>query len=122
LDDRVTTSHWKTWLNTDKEQKARAIVKWLRERLGLDLEQLQIEPYPKTGGYVASFAIPLRSQTWNGDVVEVIALAQRIGRRWTLLGDVHNDLSGWSNECSVTGVVSIEWQLPKLGDANVHRS
>jgi hypothetical protein len=46
-------------------------------------------------------------------VVEVIALGQRVGRQWTLSGDILTDTDGWSNESSVSGVRSIQWMLDR---------
>lgn len=70
-----------------------------------------IEPYPKTGGQVLTFDIPLRAQDWNDGVVEILALGQRISYGWELAGDVLRDISGWSNASTVPGIVSMQWTL-----------
>lgn len=106
-------SHWRVWLNTDSETKARTVLKWFFERLGREPADTTIEPYSKTGGFVAAFVLEMEAIAWNDQVVEVIALGERVGRGWILTGDVFRAPDGWSNEASVSGVTSIGWSLAK---------
>jgi len=74
-----------------------------------------VEPYRKTGSFVVSFATRLASERWRDAVVEAIALWQRLGYEWRLIGSIHDNPSGWSNQVNVTGVKSIEWTLLRVG-------
>jgi hypothetical protein len=106
-------SYWKMWTEAKSEEKVLRVFERVRRNLGREALDLSIEPYPKITGFVVAFWIELESQTWNDSVVEVIALGQRVGRQWTLSGDILTDTDGWSNESSVSGVRSIQWMLDR---------
>lgn len=102
---------WNMWVDAKTEEKALKLCCLLLERLEKETSGKKVEPYPKTGGFVVSFATNLESARWNDAVVEAIALGERAGHGWMLTGSVHDQLSGWSNEANISGVVSIEWTL-----------
>jgi len=104
-------SVWSVWSPAKSERSARKVHKWLEERLGRETVATTFEPYPKIGGWMFTFHVPLTGEIHSERVVELIALGQRIGRGWILSGDVYGDLSGWSNQPSVAGIQAIEWRL-----------
>jgi hypothetical protein len=102
---------WTVFTNARSEKAARNIYRRLMQRMGREGVAVTIEPYWKTGGHMLIFATNLAGASWNDQVVEAIALGQRAGYSWMLLGDVSDDLSGWSNKASVSGIEAMEWNL-----------
>jgi hypothetical protein len=68
----IMRSLWKIWIDTEAEDKARRVFERARRVLGRDAVDQGIEPYPKTGGFLARFWVELGSERWNDGVVEVI--------------------------------------------------
>ncbi|MBV9927872.1 MAG: hypothetical protein JOZ96_22825 [Acidobacteria bacterium] len=108
-------SLWKMWVDARTEEKALKLCERVLERMGRDASDKRAEPYPKTGGFVVSFAVGLEHAEWNDAVVEVIALGQRVAHGWALSGSIEDDPDGWSNRTSVAGVESIQWTLVGAG-------
>jgi hypothetical protein len=104
-------SAWSVWSLAKSERSARKVHKWLEGRLERETAAVSFEPYPKTGGWMFTFRVPLAGETHGERVVELIAFGQRVGRGWILSGDVYGDLSGWSSEPIVSGIQAIEWQM-----------
>lgn len=104
-------SVWSVWSPAKSERSARKVHERFEVRLGRKSVATTFEPYPKIGGWMFTCQVSLIGQTHGERVVEIIALGQRVGHGWILSGDVYGDLSGWSNEPSVTGAQAIEWQM-----------
>jgi hypothetical protein len=104
-------STWSVWSPAKVERSAWKVLEGLEERLGRETVAATFEPYPKIGGWMFSFHVSLKGETYGERVVEIIALGQRVGHGWILSGDVYGDLSGWSNQPSVAGIRAIEWRL-----------
>jgi hypothetical protein len=103
---------WSAWINAASEKAARKVFRWLQHQLGRSSSQLTMVKYVQADGcWVVTFHTSLSSQTWNDRVVEVIALGQQVSRGWTLTGEVHSHLEGWSNEPSIPGINSLRWTL-----------
>ncbi|WP_165248253.1 hypothetical protein [Paludisphaera soli] len=111
-------SFWKIWTDARSEAKTLRLFEQVRRNLDREALDRSIEPYPKLQGFVAAFWVEPEGGTWNDQVVEVIALGQRVGYGWRLSGDILTDVDGWSNESNVSGVRSIQlmldsrWQAP----------
>jgi hypothetical protein len=103
------------WVDAKTEEKALKLCDRILKRMGRDASAKGVEPYPKTGGFVVSFAIGLEHARWNDAVIEAIALGQRVGDGWALSGSIGDDPRGWSNRTNIAGVESIEWTLVRGG-------
>jgi hypothetical protein len=99
------------------EEKALKLCYRLLAQMRKDAPEKKVDPYPKTGGFVVSFATNLEQGRWSDAVVEAIALGQRVGYGWILSGSIEDDPSGWSNDAKVSGIVSIQWQLMRDEDS-----
>jgi hypothetical protein len=104
---------WNMWVEAKTKDKALKLCQSLLERMGKDATGKEAEPYPKTGGFVVSFATEIEDGQWNDVVVEAIALGQRVGSGWILSGDIYDDPSGWSNETKISGIRSLQWALKR---------
>jgi hypothetical protein len=104
---------WKMWVDARTEAKALKLCERILERMGRGAPERSVEPYPKTGGFVVSFAVGLERARWNDAVVEAIALGQRVAHGWTLSGWIEDSPAASSNQTSVAGVKSIQWTLVK---------
>lgn len=80
--------------------------------LGIEAENPIIEPYHK-GGYVCSFISKTEAENWKEIPYSALAQAQKIGRMWVVSGNVDFEFSAWSNESSISGIVSIEIGIDK---------
>ena len=105
---------WNMWMDAKTREKALKLCDRILEHMDVEALEKTVEPYPKTGGFVVSFATRLASERWRDAVVEAIALGQRLGYEWRLMGSVHDNPSGWSNQVNVSGVESIEWTLLRV--------
>lgn len=101
-------AYWKLWCNTTNEQKALRVANRVAKRLDYPIDELAAQPY-HSGGFVATFVTRHSTRQWSRFVFEVIGLAQRIGYFWTLYGDVNQQLDGFSNKSSVSGVTSAQF-------------
>jgi hypothetical protein len=72
-------AHWNVWSDAKSEKSVRHVAKWLVRELARPAEQLTFAPYPKTGGWTFSFQTQLLGASWNDQVVDLIALGQRVG-------------------------------------------
>lgn len=102
---------WGIWTDTPAEENSRRVVAAVLTRLGAESADLTMTAYPKTGGHRIYFSTPSRGDTWAEQVLHAVQSGFRVGRAWTLTGDGENELSGWSNEPSANGAVSISWDL-----------
>src|ERR1044072_1011888 len=102
---------WKMWVDARTEEKAVKLCDRVLEGMGKDTTEKVVEPYPKTNGFVVSFATSLESERWTDLGVEAIALGQRVGHGWVLSGSIHYAPHGGSSRTNIAGVESIEWFL-----------
>lgn len=102
---------WRVWVTAKAEIAAQRVCNRVLQQLEKSVVNLSMEPYPKTGGFVLNFEVALKSGTWADSVIEVIALGQRIGRQWTLYGDILHDPSGWCTDPAIVGVQAMNWWL-----------
>ena len=99
--------HWRLYTNCESEKNAKAVMNKATKKLKVKIEKSKIEPYHK-GGYVCSFSNQLEIENWNEIPFLALALGQRIGRMWTISGDINSEFSAWSNESSISGIENIE--------------
>jgi hypothetical protein len=108
-------SHWRVFIESDREHGARRVLENVVAALGVEATDITLEPHHK-GGHVAVFQVKHPPASWAETVVAAIALAQRLGRGWQLLGSIEDDPEGWlaverSGDCSVSGVTAAWWHL-----------
>jgi hypothetical protein len=108
---------WRMWVDAGTEAKALKLCDRVLERMERSASGIRVEPYPKTGGFVVSFAVALEHARWNDAVVEAIALGQRVGHGWVLSGWIEDGPAASSNVTNVAGVKSIQWMFER-GDAD----
>lgn len=72
-----------------------------------------LAPY-HNGGYVVSFKLTHAVSSRDEAVIDVIREGQRLGRAWTLFGDIDQSPAGWSNECVVSGVTALSWSFVEV--------
>ena len=99
-------ANWRVFTNAHNEKSASVLLKRTIETLGVDANETETEPYYK-GGFLISFGTVPASSVWSETVVELIVLAEKIGRGWILLGSIVQELNLWSNESTIVGVQSI---------------
>lgn len=99
--------NWKLFVDCNKEEKAEKLLYQTKALIDLDIIDTKIESYHK-GGYLCTFATELDIEFWSQLPYVALGLAQRIGNMWTVSGDVIHEFSAWSNESTVSGVVSAE--------------
>ena len=109
---------WKMWVDARTEAKALKLCDRVLERMGRSASEKRVEPYPKTGGFVVSFAVALEHARWNDAVVEAIALGQRVGYGWALSGWIEDGPAASSDRTNIAGVKSIQWMFERGGDAD----
>lgn len=114
---KAWTSQWRVFIESDREPSARRVLENVIAVLGVDASAPTLQAYHE-GGHVAVFQVVLPAAPWAESVVAVIALGQRLGRAWRILGSIEDDPSGWlaverSGDCSVSGVAAAEWSLAR---------
>jgi hypothetical protein len=76
-------SGWKAWTDAKTAPKAGRVFAGLTSAIqdaGFEVSEPVIEPYEKTGGHTATFAVILGESPWPEVVVARLALAQGIGQ------------------------------------------
>jgi hypothetical protein len=101
----------KIWTDARKEAGAERVFQRAMEQIDRVPQNPRTEPYPKTGGYVYSCEIGMECTAWEGCVVEVIELGQRLCYAWTISGDVQQELRGWATQAQAIGIKAAEWTL-----------
>jgi hypothetical protein len=99
-------ANWRVFTNAHDKESARVLLKRTIKALGVEANEAETEPYYK-GGFLISFGTVPASSVWSERVVELIVLAEKIGRGWILLGSIVQELNLWSNESTIAGVQSI---------------
>lgn len=107
-------SHWVIWVDTPHHEKAGKFLDRIARRMERKPTRVEMEPYPKTGGYRVAFTIELEAKGWNDCLVETLFLGQCVASDWHLGGSVLDDAFGVSQKARDSGVRMIEWQLRKL--------
>ena len=105
---------WRLKTETQKEVNAERVLERVLQAMqqkGLN-QTIQVDSLTST--CLLTFQTDLKSPTWEGSVVEVIALAQLIGYEWMLFGDVHRELLGTSQRTRVAGITWAEWVLSRM--------
>jgi hypothetical protein len=112
---------WRVWSDATSEKSARVVAIRFLRKLGRSADGLTFEAYPKTGGWTF-FDTRLEGATWNDEVVDVIALGQRVAYHWSLSGDVRQSVEGWSTSSRISGVTALEWWLQTSGQMEAERA
>ena len=110
-------SHWKAWIESDKEAAAGRVVRRLFEELGFEGERWTLVPYDK-GGFELSFEIAQGSEAWPEAVYHLLSLAQRLGYGWRLLGSIDTNANlvlstSGGGTIRVSGVTMVEGHLER---------
>lgn len=99
---------WKFWSDASNESKAGKHLQQVKSRFEVETSNETLEPYHK-GGFVFSFETLSLANNWGSFVIETIAMGQKLGRGWTLNGNIYDDPDGWSNESNISGITSMQW-------------
>ena len=99
-------ANWRVFTNAHNEKSASVLLKRTTRTLGVKANETETEPYYK-GGFLISFGTVPASSVWSETVIELIVLAEKIGRGWILSGSIVQELNLWSNESTIAGVQSI---------------
>ena len=108
-------SHWKVWLDAHTPEAGRRVTKRIAEKLGLELVNFSIEPYPK-GGFVAAWTCLHDVPDRNAAIVTVIGHGQKLAKGWSLGGSVYDELEGLVSKAghhhiSIAGVTMLTWRV-----------
>lgn len=101
-------SYWKFWCNANNEKNAVNLLQKVKQLIELEVSEVHVET-DQENGYVVSFTLNHALDQWNDYVVETIRLAQNVGYGWVLSGDITSQVDGWSNECRISGIQSMQW-------------
>ena len=107
----MATFDWTFWIKATTEDKATKVFARVLARAERTAQNVEIEPYPKIGGFVIRFRIEFESATRNDQIVEAIYIGQSMATQWMLFGNITDDPSAWSSHCHEPGVIAIEWKL-----------
>lgn len=100
---------WHIFTDAHDEKGAGVLLGRTLKALGVEADGIKSEPYYK-GGFLISFCTAPTSSIWSEKVIELIVLAEKIGRGWMLSGSIVEALDLWSNESKIAGVQSIHLQ------------
>jgi hypothetical protein len=106
------TSHWRIWVNATTKDKALILLNRIAAEIGR-VPLVAVASCSEDGGHRITFQVPLESKSWNDAVVELIALGERVGYAWQLMGSILDDPEGRSYKSRVSGVLAIQWSLRK---------
>lgn len=101
---------WQVFLNCSTENKARKILNKFNNIFPMSPQKVTIQSYEKTG-FVSTFQTYHNNGSWNEYVFNMLQIAETVARNWILTGAVAQDLSGWSNDSNLPGIISISWQV-----------
>jgi len=115
VNDMQAASHWKVWLDARTPEAGRRVTSRIAEKLGLELVNFSIEPYPK-GGFVAVWTCFHDVADSNAAIVATIGCGQKLANGWGLSGSVHDELEGsvskaGHNHISIAGVTMLTWRV-----------
>lgn len=100
---RVT---WRVFTDANTESEARLVAKQVLEKLKAEGTIATVEP-DRHSGFVCSLMTLPHTVAWSGMVVEVLSVAQQVGRGWKIDGDALEGLDAWCHDAAVDGVNSI---------------
>ena len=99
-------ANWRVFANVSNEKKAETVLKHFVEDLGTTPNETHIESYHK-GGFLLSVETTTKDENWAEVVLELLTLAERVGKGWQISGSIQNEFDMWTNESSVVGVQSV---------------
>jgi|GEM_PF-1427057 hypothetical protein len=102
-------ANWRVFANVSNEKKAETAIKHFVETLGTTTNKTHIESYHK-GGFLLRVETITKDESWSEVVLELLTLAERVGKGWQISGSIQNEFDIWTNESSVVGVQSIHLQ------------
>lgn len=100
---RVT---WRVFTDASTGPEARQVANQVLEKLKATGTIATVEPGEHRGFVVSLMTLP-STVAWSGMVVEVLSVAQQVGRGWKIDGDVLSQLDSWCHDATVAGVSSI---------------
>ncbi len=104
--------NWRLFTDCGSEKNAEKVMRNAISSLGVEAKNTSIKPYHK-GGYVCSFLSKAKTESWKEIPYSALAQAQKIGRMWVVSGNIDFEFSAWSNESSISGIMSIEVGIDK---------
>jgi len=103
-------SDWIIYTNAKNEKNASVLFHRFAKLLGGEIDGFQCVSH---GGAGVNVRWSMRHETtgWSELLLEVLRLAQNVGKGWMLTGDVTCHCSAWCNRSRVAGVQTIEWTI-----------
>jgi len=114
-------SIWTIFTNANSEDKARRVANLVIERLdavAVEVEVLDVAPYPKTNGHVVRLTVEFPSAPWADTVVTALRAAQNVGYSWEILGSIETELDAVSSKARTKGVQLITFYVQLAAPIN----
>lgn len=102
-------ANWRVFANVSNEKKAETVLKHFLQVLDISPNETYIESYHK-GGFLLTIETITKNENWAEVVLELLTLAERVGKGWQISGSIQNEFDMWTNESSVVGVQSVHLQ------------
>ena len=100
------TSQWRLFTNAHREEGARKVGNRILDGIGVSGAEMRISPYYK-GGFVLEWDIEHDEDRWPYVVIQLLALAQSVGRDWRFSGAIEHELGLWSSSVSASGATAL---------------
>ncbi|KZN39322.1 hypothetical protein N480_00405 [Pseudoalteromonas luteoviolacea S2607] len=104
--------HWKIFTESEKEKSVLKVAKWFHDEIGLEADNILIQPYHK-GGVTYSFNTELPTTEWSDSVYFVLALGQRVARGWQIFSSIEEELVAWSNKPNISGATNVQISIDR---------
>ena len=96
---------WFLFSDAKSTDAAKKVLRRVTDHLGVSADAATVEAYHK-GGYKLSFSSPVVGERWPDVVFQTLTIAQKLGRDWSIFGDIADEVDAWSNETVISGVRS----------------
>ena len=114
---RIST--WKLNLNVKSLDAADRLFKHCTSLLETEPRGVLVDTYSK-GGFMVCFSLEHSEQlSWPETVFEILALSQKIGQGWRVLGSISDNFCGVlsldaGGTFSIPGVIWADWDVDKV--------
>ena len=104
-------SHWRFWIRAKSEEKAQKVLQTVFKKAFSNeiTSDPKFAPYPKIGGFTATFLLERTNISWEMFVYEMIRLGQLLGYNWSIAGIIEQQCDGFTHQTSIAGLEAINW-------------
>lgn len=110
VDPSPTHARWSIFVDATTVPKTEKICRQFFSRIGKTEKDKHIEPCHK-GGHKITFVTTHTQKSHAENVLEIMDLANRVGKAWVLRGNILMDPSGWSTEGNLPGITAVGWSI-----------